>query len=45
MRAINLTNNEFKRLLDEMVREKKEAILQKVDVTNRLSVLDEACSW
>lgn len=41
----NLTNDEFKRLLEEMLREKCDSILQKVDVTDNLKVIDEACSW
>lgn len=41
----NLTNDEFKRLLGEMLREKCDSILQKVDVADNLKVIDEACSW
>ena len=41
----NLTNDELKRLLEEMLREKCDSILQKVDVTDNLKVIDEACSW
>ena len=41
----NLTNDEFKRLLEEMLREKCDSILQKVDVADNLKVIDEACSW
>ena len=41
----NLTNNEFKRLLKEMLDEKENSILQKVDITNNLEVIDKACGW
>ena len=41
----NLTNNEFKRLLEEKKKKKMESILQLVDITNNLNVIDEACSW
>ena len=41
----NLTNDEFKRLLEEMLYEKENAILQKVDIANNLEVINEACSW
>lgn len=43
--ANNLTNDELKRLLEEMLIEKEKSILQKVDVTSNLNVIDEACSW
>jgi hypothetical protein len=43
--ANNLTNNEFKRLLAEMVDEKEKRILQKVDIVNDLSVLEENSGW
>jgi hypothetical protein len=35
----NLTNDEFKRLLEEMLYEKENAILQKVDIANNLEVI------
>lgn len=38
--AVNLTNNEFKRLLKEMVTEKEKNILQMVDIFNNLKVID-----
>lgn len=41
----NLTNNEFKRLLKEMLDEKEKSILHKVDITNNLEVIDKACGW
>lgn len=41
----NLTNNEFKRLLLEMLHEKESSILQKVDIANNMHVIDSACSW
>ena len=41
----NLTNVEFKRLLEEMLNEKEKSILQMVDIANNLNVIDEACSW
>ena len=41
----NLTNDEFKRLLEEMLYEKENAILQKVDIANNLEVINEAGSW
>lgn len=45
LRINNLTSVEFKRLLVEMLNEKEKSILQKVDIVNNLSVIDEACSW
>ena len=41
----NLTNDEFKRLLKEMLDEKENSVFQKVDISNNLEVIDEACSW
>ena len=41
----NLTSDEFVRLLEEMLKEKENSLLQKVDITNNLKVTDEACSW
>ena len=41
----NLTNDEFKRLLKEMLDEKENSVLQKVIVTNNLEVIDKACGW
>ena len=41
----NLTNDEFKRLLTEMLDEKENSVLKKVDITNNLEIIDEACSW
>lgn len=43
--TVNLTNIEFKRLLDEMVSEKEKCILQKVDITKNLEIVDIACGW
>lgn len=43
--ANNLTNNEFKRLLAEMVDEKEKRILQKVDIANGLNVIEDTSSW
>lgn len=41
----NLTNAEFKRLLEEMLHEKEDQKLQKVDVTNNLEVIENNCAW
>jgi hypothetical protein len=41
----NLTNQEFKRLLDEMIKEKEQSVLQRVDILNNLAVIDDACGW
>jgi hypothetical protein len=41
----NLSNGELMRLLEEMLFEKENSILQKVDIANNLNVIDEACSW
>ena len=41
----NLTNSEFKRLLEEMLIEKEDSVLQKVDISNNLSIIDKACGW
>ena len=41
----NLSNSELIRLLEEMLFEKENSILQKVDIANNLNVIDEACSW
>ena len=41
----NLTNDEFKRLLTEMLDEKENSVLKKVDINNNLEIIDEACSW
>ena len=41
----NLTNAEFKRLLEEMLHEKENQKLQKVDVTNNLEVIENNCAW
>ena len=41
----NLTHDEFKRLLKEMLDEKENSVFQKVDISNNLEVIDEACSW
>lgn len=41
----NLSNGELMRLLEEMLFEKENSILQKVDIANNLNVIDGACSW
>ena len=41
----NLTNAEFKRLLLEMLHEKENRKLQKVDIANNLEVIDNSCVW
>lgn len=38
----NLTIDEFKRLLKEMLDEKEKSILQKINITNNLEVIDKA---
>lgn len=43
--AKNLTNAEFKRLLEEMLHEKEDRKFQKVDVTNNLEVIEKNCAW
>lgn len=41
----NLTNAEFKRLLVEMLHEKENCKLQRVDVVNNLEVIENNCAW
>ena len=41
----NLSKGELMRLLKEMLFEKENSILQKVDIANNLNVIDGACSW
>ena len=43
--ANNITNAELKRLLVEMLTEKEGCILQKVDVTNNLEVIENNSAW
>ncbi len=43
--ANNITNAELKRLLVEMLNEKEGCILQKVDVTNNLEVIENNSAW
>ena len=43
--AGNLTNQEFKRLLNELLSEKEQCVLQKVDILNNLAIIDDACGW
>ena len=41
----NLANTEFLRLLQEMLDEKLQCILQKVDINHNLTIIDDSCGW
>lgn len=41
----NLANAEFLRLLQEMLDEKLQCILQKVDINHNLTIIDDSCGW
>ena len=41
----NLANTEFLRLLQEMLDEKMQCILQKVDINHNLTIIDDSCGW
>ena len=41
----NLTNAEFKRLLAEMLYEKENCKLQRVDIANNLEMIENNCAW